>query len=207
MLAGIYSSLLDLLGRVTVARAAKLDNVLTNATWTDARAGKLDALDAAVSTRAAAATALSTAQWTNARAALVDRLGYQAGPATVAPLSALIGGGVLSGSSIPRTNFSAAAADTWHEVVNVTGSGVALLAAVICSQVNATVSLRITTDGVPITKTEMLSNNGLVLIGAAGSSSGISLEAWPFKTSLKIEVMRAGFTFSGDVYYKYRLGA
>lgn len=45
------------LGRLTAGRATNLDN-----------------LDAAMSTRAPAATALSTAQWTNARAALLDNL-------------------------------------------------------------------------------------------------------------------------------------
>jgi hypothetical protein len=43
--------------------------------WTAARAAKVDNLDAAVSTRAAAATALSTATWTNARAAALDSIG------------------------------------------------------------------------------------------------------------------------------------
>ncbi len=46
------------------------------AAYTVARAGKLDNLDALVSSRAPANTALSNAVWTNARAALLDRLGY-----------------------------------------------------------------------------------------------------------------------------------
>lgn len=48
------------------------DHLLTY--WTAARAAKVDNLDAAISTRAVAATALSTAQWTNARAAKLDNL-------------------------------------------------------------------------------------------------------------------------------------
>jgi len=40
---------------VTTVRMAKLDNALLDTTWTDARAAKLDNLDAAVSTRLAAA--------------------------------------------------------------------------------------------------------------------------------------------------------
>lgn len=41
---------------------------------TDARATKIDNLDAAISTRAAASTALSTANWTAARAGYLDVL-------------------------------------------------------------------------------------------------------------------------------------
>ena len=71
----------------TDARAAKLDNLdttvssrapastaLSNATWTDARAAKLDNLDATVSSRAPASTALSNTTWTDARAAKLDNL-------------------------------------------------------------------------------------------------------------------------------------
>src|SRR5207237_342917 len=47
---------------------------LTNATWTDARAGKIDDLDATVSSRAAAATAVSSADLTPTRAAALDNL-------------------------------------------------------------------------------------------------------------------------------------
>ena len=46
------------------------DYLTTN--WTTARAAKVDALDAAVTTRAAAATALTNATWTDARAAKLD---------------------------------------------------------------------------------------------------------------------------------------
>ncbi len=55
---------------------AKMNAVLQKfvAVWTDGRAAKLDNLDAAVSSRAAANTALSNGVWTNARAGLLDRL-------------------------------------------------------------------------------------------------------------------------------------
>lgn len=71
----------------TVARAGKLDNLdalissrapantaLNNGVWTDARAGKLDNLDGKISSRAPASTALSNATWTNARAGYIDYL-------------------------------------------------------------------------------------------------------------------------------------
>lgn len=46
------------------------DYLTTN--WTTARAAKVDNLDAAVTTRAASATALTNAIWTDARAAKLD---------------------------------------------------------------------------------------------------------------------------------------
>lgn len=52
-----FARLTELLGRITTARSAKIDN-----------------LDASISSRAPASTALSTATWTAARAALLDRL-------------------------------------------------------------------------------------------------------------------------------------
>ena len=81
------TDLTTLTGRLTSTRATNLDNLdaavttraaaataVSNADYTSVRAGKLDQLDAAVSTRAAAATALSTAQWTNGRAVALDNL-------------------------------------------------------------------------------------------------------------------------------------
>jgi len=74
-------------GDYSTARAAKLDNLdaavttraaaataLSTADYSAARATKLDQLDAAVSSRAAAATALSTADYSSARAAKLDYL-------------------------------------------------------------------------------------------------------------------------------------
>lgn len=71
----------------TTLRAGKLDNLdalvssrapantaLSNATWTNARAAVLDNLDAKISSRAVASTALSNATWTDARAAKQDNL-------------------------------------------------------------------------------------------------------------------------------------
>lgn len=71
----------------TDARASKLDNLdalitsrapaataLDSTTWTPARAGKLDSLDATITSRAAASTALSNAIYTDGRAAKLDSL-------------------------------------------------------------------------------------------------------------------------------------
>lgn len=81
-------SLLDtFVSAYTTLRAGKLDNLdakissrapantaLSNATWTDTRAAKLDNLDAKISSRAVASTALSNAVWTDARASKLDNL-------------------------------------------------------------------------------------------------------------------------------------
>lgn len=56
------------------AEVAKASTALSNTMWTDARAVKLDNLDAATSTRAAASTAISNTTWTDARAAKLDNL-------------------------------------------------------------------------------------------------------------------------------------
>jgi hypothetical protein len=65
----------------TDSRAAKLDNLdatissrASGSDYTAARAAKLDNLDATVSSRAPASTALSNATWTDARAAKLDNL-------------------------------------------------------------------------------------------------------------------------------------
>ena len=58
--------------RLSSTWAAKLDTLNTN--YTATRAGYIDNLDAAISTRAAASTALSNATWTSTRAAALDNL-------------------------------------------------------------------------------------------------------------------------------------
>ena len=83
-LMGIPGKMGTLLSRITDARAVKLDNLdttvssrapsstaLSNATWTNARAGYLDNIAGGVPP---ASTALSTATWTNARAGYLDYL-------------------------------------------------------------------------------------------------------------------------------------
>lgn len=82
MLAPIYGSVIKILNRWTQTLADRLDasvssraaasTALSNATWTDTRAGKLDSLDAAITSRAPASTALSNATWTAAKAGYLD---------------------------------------------------------------------------------------------------------------------------------------
>jgi len=78
MLAPIYGSVIKLLNRWTQTLADRLDasvssrapssTALSNATWTDTRAGKLDSLDAAVTSRA------SATYYTAVRAEKLDNL-------------------------------------------------------------------------------------------------------------------------------------
>jgi hypothetical protein len=81
------TDLTTLTGRLTSTRAGLLDNLdaaitsrapsstaVSNADYTSARATKLDNLDATVSSRAPSSTALTTATWTNTRAGLIDHL-------------------------------------------------------------------------------------------------------------------------------------
>ncbi len=81
-------SLLDTFVKAyTTLRAGKLDNLdalvssrapantaLSNAVWTNGRAAALDNLDAKISSRAPASTALSNGVWTDARAGSLDNL-------------------------------------------------------------------------------------------------------------------------------------
>lgn len=81
-------SLLDtFVAAYTTLRAGKLDNLdapvssrapantaLSNAVWTNGRAGAIDNLDAKISSRAQASTALSNGVWTDARAGYLDNL-------------------------------------------------------------------------------------------------------------------------------------
>ena len=84
---GILSLLDTFVAAYTTLRAGKLDNLdalvssrapantaLSNATWTNDRAALLDRLDTQISSRAQASTALSNAVWTNARAGYLDYL-------------------------------------------------------------------------------------------------------------------------------------
>lgn len=94
-------SLLDtFVAAYTVLRAGKLDNLdalvssrapastaLSNATWTNARAALLDNLDAKISSRAPASTALSNSVWTNARAGYLDAINANAALLTAARAS------------------------------------------------------------------------------------------------------------------------
>jgi hypothetical protein len=57
-----------------VTSRAPAATAIDNTTWTNARAAKLDDLDATISSRAPAATAVSNATWTNPRAARLDNI-------------------------------------------------------------------------------------------------------------------------------------
>ena len=87
----ILSILDTFVAAYTVLRAGKLDNLdalvssrapantaLSNSTWTNARAALLDNLDAKISSRAPASTALSNAVWTNTRAGYLDAINASA---------------------------------------------------------------------------------------------------------------------------------
>lgn len=106
----ILSILDNLVASYTALRAGKLDNLdalissrapantaLSNATWTNARAALLDNLDAKISSRAQASTALSNATWTNARAGYLDSLTRLGQPADT-------GGSTTAGTIMAKLN-------------------------------------------------------------------------------------------------------
>lgn len=153
----------------------KLKTLLDRLTAT--RAGYLDNLDAAVTTRAPSSTALSTATWTAGRAAAIDNLDIAAsfvprGSLVASPdfLPRAVSGSawyVYGVSSLYNANtdsfFSVMAyngaqavvtgADTWVTIANIT-SGQGMLLNAIAPHGNSasnTGSLRITVDGTEYT--------------------------------------------------------
>lgn len=69
--------------------AVQTDTTTLTGRLTSIRAGLIDNLDAAMSTRAAASTALSTAQWTNARAGYLDNVNVSGPVASSAEVVAI----------------------------------------------------------------------------------------------------------------------
>jgi len=102
----------------TTSDRTLLTGLSTN--YTPTRAGYLDYLDAATSSRAAAATALSTVQWTNARAVLQDYLDVAS--STRAPASTAL-------STVQWTNARAVLQD-YLDVASSTRASAAALATV-----------------------------------------------------------------------------
>ena len=129
-LAGLPGQLKTLLDRLTVTRAAKLDNIdaalstlaaastaLDDTVWTPARAAKIDALNAALSTRALQADAVSTANYTSTRAAYLDTLN------TNADAKVSEAGGLLYPGSNGAGGEGSVTSSSWTTVYSYTGSG------------------------------------------------------------------------------------
>lgn len=151
-----------------------------------ARAAKIDNLDAAISTRAAASTALTNATWSDARAAKLDGAAQAADPLLGVPIAANFG----------TTEYSTSST-AYVTAVSITGKGV--LKGVL--QKNGTAStfayLKVTIDGVVVRDTISGSTASAIYqipIGAGYTTlDGFSgFDFIPFKSSLLIEHKLSG---------------
>ena len=191
-------------GSFLLGLPGKIGTLLTR--LSDTRATKLDNLDAAVTTRSAAATALSTVQWTSARAAKLDSLatvpitnGVVEGSAFTpgAALDTLVSG--LTTASTSSTSFA--------DAVNYTGPGVLLFAAVKKTGQNTT--MEVILDGVTAISVVANGSSGDTAI-AVGMLCGPTAtpilipEPIAFRTSLQIRHKTASAVAPSVAIYRYR---
>lgn len=114
-----------------VSSRAPAATALSNVTWTDDRAAKLDNLDTTVSSRAPADTALSNATWTDTRAAKLDNLdatvSSRAVPGDAMTLTTgertSVAQAVWSAASRTLTSFGTLVSDVWSFVTRTITGG------------------------------------------------------------------------------------
>lgn len=197
MLAGVPGKLKTLIDRLTATRAANLDK-----------------LDANITTRAAAATALSNAVWTDTRAGKLDLVGNPVSPIDEVPLAGGLGRNTTTNTfiispSFPHWMIESAAVTTSGPVsaLALTGRGVithALVYADAGAGESGAAYITVTIDGVAFTQELIVtasSQRAKCLIG--GLEWG---EQIPFYSSLSISIGWTTRTGSPDVraYYRYR---
>ncbi len=185
---------------------------------TSTRATNLDNLDAAVSTRSAASTALSNAVWSDARAGKLDTAALEASPLLSAPIaSGLMPTAptilyITSYQDVYTKNSGLEHASTtstsYVNAVNYTGKGVLEFAGLQSETAAATATMQITIDGVVVHLSTVAGTGGgaanvAAMVGVINKAEcGISLSWVPFKTSLKIEYKTSAGT--ARAFTKYR---
>jgi len=199
ILYGVPGKLKTMLDRLTSARAAKIDN-----------------LDAAVTTRAAASTALSNAVWTDARAGKLDNAAQNTDPYLAAPIelvpsnpAASLDTGYNYLARVAGLASGSTSSTSYVDIVNYSGQGVLEFCAVMANG-TPTVSMQLIIDGVNVGSVSVSASSGnysgkpLVGLFAIESAGGaISLSQIPFHSSLVIQA-KVSTTGSSLVYYKYR---
>lgn len=179
---------------------------------TSTRATNLDNLDAAISTCAPGSTALSDAVWTDARAGKLDTAALEANPLLSAPIvSGLVPAtpGHISTGASWWTSFSGlqqsgTVSTAYVDAVNYTGQGVLEFLAVHAATAG-TATMKLTIDGVlAMTATSVNTERSTALVGVLGPSSIIALSAVPFKTSLRVEIKTSTAASSASSIVRYR---
>jgi len=188
----------------------KLKTLLDRLTST--RAANLDKLDANITTRAAASTALSNAVWTDARAGKLDIVGTPVEATGKSPMAGgipIMSSGMLYLQQTARTTpgTTVAVDIAGSGVLNlaslriVTGSS---------GGMNVNAEMKVTLDGIAhsVTGSTTSSNADLsrYLVGYAANGEPVVLDQIPFNASLKIELIATTLVAGGSatVYYKYR---
>lgn len=205
----------------------KLKTLLDRLTAT--RAGLLDNLDAAISTRALASTALSNATWTGALASLLNAF-VSSNPLLEAPKAGgltAVGVGTLSLSLSSLSSaqvywgslcdsFHSNSAATWSDAVNYTGSGVLEFVLWSSYSGSGTCSIEIIIDGVTCLSYTSAYLSGTwemrCAVGAAQYyNDGTTFHSFacpgyiPFRTSLQIRTKAiSGSTPSINTITKFR---
>lgn len=176
-LLGVPGKLKTLLDRLSSTWAAKLDTLYTD--YTAARATKLSSLDAAITSRAAAAT------WTSALATYLadvarrkpcaSIINYYSAGGTSGPLG--LGSILEKEANVKSTLCGALTANTLATVINRTGDGcVNFLAANSVDATARTIRMKVTIDGVAVfdatTNSIAAMHSGLVAVGGAEYYAG-----------------------------------
>ena len=114
------------------------------------RAAKIDNLDAAISTRAAAATALSSATWTPARAGYLDKINAGGIPGTVKSIQtgylAVVGGSSATGEDAYYRDITISTVVVAKCVVTVQGNVTSSGNTMQTGRVTGTTTLRVSRD-------------------------------------------------------------
>lgn len=201
MLAGVPGKLKTLIDRLTATRAANLDK-----------------LDANITTRAPASTALTNAVWTDARAGKLDLLPLvdpvSESPIAADWPTLVFGGFGTADAEVVRRVVGGVAFTTASlslvDVVSVTGRGVLNFVAITTTNAVNSAQLQIIIDGVTVldaTGGGASNNQWAVAVGALNieSTSAVqaALDQIPFRSSLVIKLR--GTSGAGDRKCVYRL--
>lgn len=198
MLAGVPGKLKTLIDRLTATRAANLDK-----------------LDANITTRAPASTALTNAVWSDARAGKLDSIGLPVSPMDKVPLAGGLGVNTatnrnIPSPAIPHWMIESAEVKTSGpvSVLSLAGRGVITHALIYVSSgasESGTAYITVAIDGVTFTQELVVtasSQRAKCVIG--GMEWG---EPIPFYSSLSISIGWTTFSGSPSVraHYRYRL--
>ena len=198
----------------TISSRAPASTALSNATWSDTRAGYVDTT---ISSRAPASTALSNADYTATRAGYLDKLL----PLTLPPIAGGIAHGALASgepqysaivNSPPYLKVQRTTTGT-TAVVSITGKGVLnfcafavrVFAGIKTFSGTAQVIIDGVTFSVPISATSGSSTETWQSFYFAGGANWV-MDQIPFHTSLVINIIQTSGSNNGliDCVYKYR---